>query len=152
MYICIYACLLCSHVCTHTHTTQPPPPLRLLVKHLPAHTIFTFYCPLRPVPTPQALLKTKLADMPISKLQSFVCQTSSENGRKSFAFISPGERSASGPRKGTHTSWQLYSPLTISIAVLNFLGQLRKKEINTLKLDPNPQTILSSLGNAAKEI
>lgn len=149
--MCICMSPVLTRVHTHTHT-QPPPPLRLLVKHLPAHTIFTFYCPLRPVPTPQALLKTKLADMPISKLQSFVCQTSSENGRKSFAFISPGERSASGPRKGTHTSWQLYSPLTISIAVLNFLGQLRKKEINTLKLDPNPQTILSSLGNAAKEI
>lgn len=115
--------------CVNTHTPTQSRPTSKVVKHLPTHTIFTFYHPFEPVPTPQALLKTMLADMPINKLQSFVCQTSSENGRKSFALINPGERSAAWPHKGSLTSWQLYSPLNISITILNFLGQLQ--------LDPN---------------
>lgn len=137
----ITICKLCAMCVVYIYSTHPPQ--QQVVKHLPAHTIFTFYpwllClhafprPLRPLPTPQALFKTMLADMPRSKLQSFVCQLPSENGRKSLAFIRPGELSAAPPHKLTHKSWQLYSPLTISIPVLNLPGQLEK--INTFQLD-----------------
>lgn len=137
-----YSLQIVCYVCGDIHSNHPP--LQQVVKHLPAHTIFTFYplllClyafprPLRPLPTPQALFKTMLADMPSSKLQSFVYQLPSENGRKSLAFVRPGELSAAPPHKLTPKSWQLYSPLTISIPFQ--AGQLEK--INTFQLDRNP--------------
>lgn len=89
-------CMSCVCICmSRTHAVPHPHPSRLL--HIYAHTPYRLSSPLSLdtvphslglVPTPQAVGNTMPADTPISKLQRIVCQTSSENGRKSFAFRS----------------------------------------------------------------